>query len=572
MASRLTTLPSQLLAFLRAEAAGTLHVHRNEDGSGVALTLVPGTLHVGGPRTLALESSDASAFTEAPLEVQSPSSDSPSVPDGNHSDQDASPKTISSDADPFYGEGSDGYSGNGHVAVTPPDLVVPVPPTPVPAENVVSEPVIPEQASPEEALAPVQTEELVSSDAASSTGELGSADEKSSMEDSGDAMPWAPITPINPAMAPFDATQDDTFGINLGPDLLALGHFVDSDVSGATAPPAPTPIAAPIPNAPPTPSARPTNAGPDVHAVASLDPNPGGAVHPGGAGMSTPEHAAYGGGVLEATEVTSFEAPSPATGYTGLSPEETPHGDGSCTAHTALSDDPFADIQQASIDPVASDALSQPSLDPIDESPLRSPLVDLETRDETSLVDLSSPTTIDSVTESADDQSDTSEGAVSADSDENGLPLAETATAVHAAAYPELFADAPAASPAQAMRATLKKAFANRQEHPFLVLALRLNPRGSFSDLLPALAEGLDAALNEDAALYGDPDLGGLIALLPNSNADDAQGLLAALKSHLHMAAPERAANAMAAVNALVAPNGSPFDSADKLLDYVFSG
>jgi hypothetical protein len=53
---------------------------------------------------------------------------------------------------------------------------------------------------------------------------------------SGDA-DWTSVTPVAPSEAPFSMpSEPDPFSIDLGPDLLTLGHFVDSRTHGVQPP------------------------------------------------------------------------------------------------------------------------------------------------------------------------------------------------------------------------------------------------------------------------------------------------------------------------------------------------
>ena len=157
------------------------------------------------------------------------------------------------------------------------------------------------------------------------------------------------------------------------------------------------------------------------------------------------------------------------------------------------------------------------------------------------------------------------------------------AASVHAAAYPTLFtpeppADAPSGAsaaqgedPEAAFRRALAAAFARRPGTPFLVLALRLDTGGPYADLLPAIAHALDDALGDDGALFGNPAMGRLVALLSGAGSDAASGLFAAVRAHLHAVAPDRAAEALRAIGALTVPSGEPFATADDLLAYVLA-
>ena len=48
-----------------------------------------------------------------------------------------------------------------------------------------------------------------------------------------DDIDWVPITPIDPAEAPFTEPAEDPFAAPLSRELLGLGHFVDSRAEGA---------------------------------------------------------------------------------------------------------------------------------------------------------------------------------------------------------------------------------------------------------------------------------------------------------------------------------------------------
>ncbi len=177
-------------------------------------------------------------------------------------------------------------------------------------------------------------------------------------------------------------------------------------------------------------------------------------------------------------------------------------------------------------------------------------------------------------------------GATEPTYDEAPADLDGAAATVHAAAYPEVFAPpqaAPAApvaplippppadsGPHAALRRALREAFGTRNTRPFLVLALRLDAASPFADLMPAIGEALRAALGERGVLEADIAVPRTVAFLPGVGGEAASLLFEAIQSYLRAVAPNRADAALAAVNALVVPNGQPFNTADELLAYVF--
>lgn len=123
-----------------------------------------------------------------------------------------------------------------------------------------------------------------------------------------------------------------------------------------------------------------------------------------------------------------------------------------------------------------------------------------------------------------------------------------------------------------ALRRALKAAFATRNTQAFMVLALRYDDDSPYADLMPAIGEALRAALGDRGVLEADIAVPRTVAFLPGVDGDAAPLLFEAIQSYLRAVAPTRADDALAAINALVVPNGQPFNSANELLAYIFEG
>jgi len=159
------------------------------------------------------------------------------------------------------------------------------------------------------------------------------------------------------------------------------------------------------------------------------------------------------------------------------------------------------------------------------------------------------------------------------DSDEamRTLPLEQATPAIHAAAYPELFASTPAVPDAHAaFRTALDAAFARREATPFLLLALRLDPAGPHAALFPALVGAVRAGLRVTDALLEEPASGRLAVVLPGAPADAASAFFGAVKAHLRGTLGAQADAALQAVHTVVVPDGRPFATPDELIRYVF--
>lgn len=213
----------RLLLFLQSETAGTLHVAPAATGgpAETRLTLLPGAAHAGVAHTAPWPpGAPPVAFEETPLadvppeaaalppeaaalppvpEPEAAEPPEPGAPDadpfataplGAHPSEDRAPASDPLGEDPFGDDdgvpggyaGSDGFADPAGLALDPPDLFVTAPPP---------------------------------------------------VADAG----WTAVTPVDPAEAPFAGpAARDPFGVDLGPDLLALGHFVDSRTHGAAPP------------------------------------------------------------------------------------------------------------------------------------------------------------------------------------------------------------------------------------------------------------------------------------------------------------------------------------------------
>jgi len=146
--------------------------------------------------------------------------------------------------------------------------------------------------------------------------------------------------------------------------------------------------------------------------------------------------------------------------------------------------------------------------------------------------------------------------------------LEKAASAVHRAAYPELFAPISPANPTTDFRQALADAYAHRGTTPFLVMALRIPEDDPYADLFPAVTEGVRIGVGQSGTLLAESYR--LIALIPNAGADVARNVFAILKAHLKTIVPGKGDAALQHVNAMAAPNGEPFKTADELFGYAF--
>ncbi|NNF57937.1 MAG: hypothetical protein HKN04_06815 [Rhodothermaceae bacterium] len=171
----------QLLTYLQGRVAATVRIRQHAEGA-THLELIPGTAHAGAAEEMRWT-------TPAPMEDHA-SPEPLAAP--------ALTETATHSADLTEPTGSDGFSAPHDMDMHPPDLMVPSPD--LSADAVPSEP------AEEDSLADVEL---------------------------------TPITPIDPAEAPFPVEPDhDRFASTIDLDLFALGHFVDSRAHGGdSAPP-----------------------------------------------------------------------------------------------------------------------------------------------------------------------------------------------------------------------------------------------------------------------------------------------------------------------------------------------
>jgi hypothetical protein len=174
----------RLLLFLQGETAGTLYLPVLPSGKAT-LTLLPGTAHGGD----ALTAPWATAAPEAPATaievstVEDPGTTTPEPPlddvleAGGAADEVDPFAIVSLQSDDAPG-GSDGFIGEADLTLDVPDPIGPEPPPPDDAD-------------------------------------------------------WSPVAPV----PTDDAPLPDPLAFPLGPDLLALGHFVDSRTHAAPPPP-----------------------------------------------------------------------------------------------------------------------------------------------------------------------------------------------------------------------------------------------------------------------------------------------------------------------------------------------
>ncbi|MCH7976149.1 MAG: hypothetical protein IIC18_06305 [Bacteroidetes bacterium] len=146
--------------------------------------------------------------------------------------------------------------------------------------------------------------------------------------------------------------------------------------------------------------------------------------------------------------------------------------------------------------------------------------------------------------------------------------LEKAASAVQRAAYPELFEPISPANPTTDFRQALADAYAQRETTPFLVMALRIPEDDPYADVFPAVTEGVRIGVGQSGTLLAESYR--LIALIPNAGADVARNVFAILKAHLKTIVPGKADAALQHVNAMAAPNGEPFKTADELFGYAF--
>ena len=188
----------------------------------------------------------------------------------------------------------------------------------------------------------------------------------------------------------------------------------------------------------------------------------------------------------------------------------------------------------------------------------------------------------------------------------SGAPV--PATAVHQAAYPEVFAPEPAAAPApyappaptppapafpaptgapaftaldsapappattpQSFQSALAQSFAARDQQatPFVVVATRMAPTAPESAHFATVVAGLRAGLPDSGMLYADEGRLRAVALLPSAGPDSAQGLFGSLQSHLRQHVGAQAESVLAAVAAITVPDGRPFATAPELWSYA---
>lgn len=155
---------------------------------------------------------------------------------------------------------------------------------------------------------------------------------------------------------------------------------------------------------------------------------------------------------------------------------------------------------------------------------------------------------------------------------ESTSDLDDIASSIHHAAYPDLFApveDRLDKSLSQdAFTTALETAFQNRDETPFVVLALRVAGENDTSPMFPHVVEGVRYGIGADGYLLEEDRK--LIALLPNAQPNAGQYVLDTLRSHLQEVAPDHVHTILQQVNALSAPNGEPFKNAADLFKYTF--
>ncbi len=126
----------------------------------------------------------------------------------------------------------------------------------------------------------------------------------------------------------------------------------------------------------------------------------------------------------------------------------------------------------------------------------------------------------------------------------------------------------------ESFRARLESRFERRERGgvPFLLLAMRLD-READSATRPFDFEFIidlvsDSLRSQDSYLV-QPDTERLVVCLADSTPDDAQDFFARLRRTLEAEAPQRAAQLLHAVSAIVVPDGRPFPSAAEFLRYA---
>ncbi|MCZ6704806.1 MAG: hypothetical protein O6942_02805 [Bacteroidetes bacterium] len=110
------------------------------------------------------------------------------------------------------------------------------------------------------------------------------------------------------------------------------------------------------------------------------------------------------------------------------------------------------------------------------------------------------------------------------------------------------------------------------KKEPFLLLAMRMD-RSTDKVIRPFdfdfLMDLVQVALRPKDDMLVDLDNEGLIVCLANSSANEAQDFFTRLKTNLRKESPQRADHLLQSVTAIVVPDGKPFHSAAKFLQYA---
>ena len=105
--------------------------------------------------------------------------------------------------------------------------------------------------------------------------------------------------------------------------------------------------------------------------------------------------------------------------------------------------------------------------------------------------------------------------------------------------------------------------------HPFLVLALHMQPDSPAADQFALVVRGMRVALGDAYVVFADDGRLRLVALLPGGGAGDAPDVFRRLKDFLHDVSPS-AERTFRETSALLLPAGRPFHTAEAFLAYAF--
>ena len=370
--------------------------------------------------------------------------------------------------------------------------------------------------------------------------------------------------------------DDDAFGTSdfsadeFSDDAFALppveGHFADDEIGfqtnedyGGVEPPAPTynTDQSPLEPAPDVPETTERNARPALGADPSVFLQNEDAPAASDYSDEMPSADALppsNGQAFQTNDVEVAEEEDDA--FEGFSSEPNPFAFGEDT----LDDDPFALPVSSPFDEDESDPFALPADDPFTSS-------DVFAADDQADLDAFFGEEDEQADEATSFDFDGQADSGFAYDEDYGDSLPSDQVEIEEEPEPEPLGIIAASEPEFALM--LEEAFANREEVPFLLIALRQdntaqpNRFGTIHDILrEPLADG--------SATYADVNRRRMAVLVPGAGEEASQDVFAHLKERLTLIAPDQAETLMKSVAAIVVPDGEPFSSAEEFLDYTF--